>query len=108
MLFYKNCVIATSWQDMRFQIFKRDNETCQLCGVKASWSFFDCDHKQPIAAGGEMWDKDNLQTLCESCHKIKTKSDRVVIKNYASPEDIKRLLREVEEDGYAVRRPYES
>jgi len=32
-------------------------------------------HIEPVAAGGDMWDEDNMQTLCEDCHKEKTKED---------------------------------
>jgi 5-methylcytosine-specific restriction protein A len=30
------------------------------------------DHIQSILDGGEAWDRDNLQGLCESCHNRKT------------------------------------
>jgi 5-methylcytosine-specific restriction endonuclease McrA len=33
---------------------------------------FEVDHKVPIADGGDPWSKDNLQILCEECHKKKT------------------------------------
>jgi len=33
------------------------------------------DHIIPIACGGEEFDLDNVQTLCETCNKIKTKQD---------------------------------
>jgi len=104
--FYKHCIEATSWQDLRFQIFKRDKHRCQSCGKLLDFHEFNCDHIQPIAAGGDMWDKNNLQTLCVECHKKKTKIDRKIIKSYISYEEAKQLLREVEESGYARGRPY--
>jgi 5-methylcytosine-specific restriction protein A len=30
------------------------------------------DHIKPILDGGDEWDRDNLQGLCESCHNRKT------------------------------------
>lgn len=37
------------------------------------------DHIVPIAVGGEQWDIENIQTLCEDCNKIKTRGDMGVI-----------------------------
>ena len=36
---------------------------------------YQCDHILAISLGGEMFDEDNLRTLCNPCHKIKTKED---------------------------------
>lgn len=36
------------------------------------------DHIVAIENGGDMWDEKNLQTLCGSCHKDKTKQDLAV------------------------------
>jgi 5-methylcytosine-specific restriction endonuclease McrA len=33
------------------------------------------DHIIPLAMGGAMWDRDNLQVLCSSCNKAKTARD---------------------------------
>lgn len=33
------------------------------------------DHIQPIALNGDEWDMSNIQTLCISCNKLKTKGD---------------------------------
>jgi 5-methylcytosine-specific restriction endonuclease McrA len=48
------------------------------------------DHIEPIALGGDQWDINNIQTLCEPCNKIKTAQDikeiaklRVIEKNEA-------------------------
>ena len=30
------------------------------------------DHIKPILEGGEAWDIENLQSLCETCHRVKT------------------------------------
>ena len=33
------------------------------------------DHIMPIACGGDEWDIENVQTLCEACNKVKTRED---------------------------------
>ena len=35
------------------------------------------DHKKPINDGGAIWDKPNLQVLCNPCHAKKTSKDGV-------------------------------
>lgn len=40
------------------------------------------DHKKAVALGGDMWDESNLQALCSDCHKVKTKIDMKLIKEY--------------------------
>jgi len=76
-----------SWVQFRFEVFKRDNFTCAKCSKrKTIHSKFDdkeygddskliADHIKPLAVGGEMWNMNNLQTLCIDCNKIKTKRD---------------------------------
>ena len=34
------------------------------------------DHITPINRGGSVWDKSNLQVLCNKCHNIKSGKDR--------------------------------
>ena len=38
------------------------------------------DHITPISLGGDMWDRFNLRTLCNKCHKSKTRKDFYDIK----------------------------
>ena len=38
------------------------------------------DHKISIAEGGDMWHPDNLQSLCNHCHRIKTNKE-IAIRN---------------------------
>lgn len=90
--------------NMREKVLKRDNYTCTNCGKKAYKDYrslplfeyavshgrrfysnytwideegrpFIADHIIAIALGGDEFDLKNLQTLCFSCNKIKTKSD---------------------------------
>ncbi len=56
---------------MRFKVFKRDNYTCQICGVKKGEGVeLEVDHIIPISKGGETR-MDNLQTLCKRCNRGK-------------------------------------
>jgi 5-methylcytosine-specific restriction enzyme A len=34
------------------------------------------DHIDPITAGGDPWDRGNLQSLCHACHSLKTNADK--------------------------------
>jgi len=51
----------------RWQIFQRDNFTCQNCGSRSRLTV---DHKIPRLTGGSN-DDDNLQTLCKPCNSKK-------------------------------------
>jgi len=76
------------WNDIKTEIFKRDNYTCKKCGrtekqleewYKTSIKYHNkkiiCDHIIPIALGGDERDLNNLQTLCVDCNMIKTSED---------------------------------
>lgn len=55
----------------RFEILKRDNYRCQLCGRNAQDNVkLHIDHKIPLAKGGTNR-KDNLWVLCIDCNKGK-------------------------------------
>lgn len=54
------------WHQIRKEVYKRDNYTCQACGIKNP-KILNCHHKIPydICNDNEMT---NLITLCSSCH----------------------------------------
>lgn len=59
----------------RFEIFKRDNYSCQLCGARAEHgAALHVDHRIPVAKGGAN-DDANLWTLCDRCNLGKSDSD---------------------------------
>lgn len=33
------------------------------------------DHIVPVKHGGEFWDRENLQPLCNDCHEIKSNAE---------------------------------
>lgn len=55
---------------LRFEIFKRDNFTCQYCGRKAPEVKLTIDHRDAQSAGGSD-DITNLKTCCEDCNSGK-------------------------------------
>lgn len=59
---------------LRFEIFKRDDFTCQYCGRKAPEVKLTIDHKKAQSAGGGD-EKENLLTCCEDCNMGKGSTD---------------------------------
>ena len=60
---------------------KRKAETRAKYGMSGSrLTYWDLDHKVPVAEGGGEAGLDLLQTLCVPCHKAKTKDDMVRIR----------------------------
>lgn len=66
------------WQQLRKQIYERDNYVCQKCLKKCKSGEFQCHHIVPNRIGRIkkfiFWnitvnDPANLITLCKSCHK---------------------------------------
>jgi uncharacterized protein YozE (UPF0346 family) len=56
---------------LRFQIFKRDDYRCQLCGCNAQdGKRLEVDHKLAVASGGTN-SKENLWALCFECNRGK-------------------------------------
>ncbi len=54
-------------EELRWEIFERDNFTCKRCGSRRRLAI---DHIVPVMRGG-MNDPANLQTLCKSCNSAK-------------------------------------
>ena len=56
---------------LRYDILKRDNFRCQICGRSArDGAILEVDHKHPIARGGKT-EPNNLWTLCRDCNRGK-------------------------------------
>lgn len=51
----------------RFEVFKRDEFTCQYCGRTPPAAVLHIDHVVPVAKGGSN-DLDNLVTSCKDCN----------------------------------------
>lgn len=64
--------MSVEYRVWREQVFKRDDYTCQDCGIRGGR--LDPHHIKSFSTHPELWfDVDNGQTLCRSCHK-KTES----------------------------------
>lgn len=100
------------WNNVRFNIFKRDNYQCQLCHQTFpkqtfwdSYEYMDCDHiipraewkklgyiidepKELIRAYLEFFhNPNNLRSLCKACHKKVTAE--YTRKKFSKPKPIK-------------------
>lgn len=57
---------------LRYQILKRDNFTCQICGSRVSDGVkLEVDHIIPVSKGGKTVPS-NLQVLCDRCNRGKS------------------------------------
>lgn len=79
---YKRGYGGKSWEITRHRIFVRDNYICQRCGDITILNCRDasrrphCDHIIPKPEGSE--EDSNLETLCGSCHSIKSIRERML------------------------------
>lgn len=76
---------------IRFEVFKRDNFTCQYCGRMAPDVVLEVDHINAVANGGDN-DILNLVTSCFDCNRGKSKtklSDKIELKR--QQEQLKQL-----------------
>lgn len=55
---------------LRFDLFKRDEFTCQYCGSTPPKVVLEVDHIKPVSQGGDN-DIDNLVTSCFDCNRGK-------------------------------------
>lgn len=86
------------WRRLRLAIFERDGWRCVLCGRPGR---LECDHKKPIASGGDWWDPDNLRTVCRSCHIRLTVGETQAAREAARPgrAEMLRMAREQAANG---------
>jgi len=62
----KSFYLSKEWRKLRKEIYKRDNYTCQECGKKGGR--LHAHHRIPVGICKDPFDKDNIITLCHSCH----------------------------------------
>lgn len=62
---------STAWRRARVGFIAK-HPTCNSCGRTATV----VDHITPVTMGGEFWDRNNWQPLCESCHNRKSSGER--------------------------------
>ena len=62
------------WEDLKREIFRRDNYTCRYCGHRGNALTLHVDHVFPLSRGGTD-DPSNLATACWSCNLEKGSRD---------------------------------
>ena len=94
------CLLSLGLEDaktmenkLRFDIFERDNFTCQYCGRKPPEVILEVDHILPKSKGGGN-EKINLITSCRKCNR--SKHDKI-LKNIDRSEIIKNELDDLKE-----------
>lgn len=85
----------------RFDIFKRDDFTCQYCGQKPPAVVLEVDHVMPVSKGGDN-EKENLVTSCFDCNR--GKGAGVIDGSYINASDRLEEMREREEQLKAYER----
>ena len=64
------------WQKVR-RIILHKQPLCVICHSKGRYTTANTiDHIQPINKGGAVYNLENLQALCSSCHNSKSSKDR--------------------------------
>jgi 5-methylcytosine-specific restriction protein A len=64
------------WRNVR-EIVLQTNPLCTTCeAVGLITEAQMVDHIKPVRLGGDFWDFDNLQPLCNSCHASKSAKER--------------------------------
>lgn len=69
---YQSIYSSSRWKRLR-QVILSEHPLCVHCerlGLVTAATVI--DHIIEISDGGAVWDRDNLQPLCRTCHQIKT------------------------------------
>ena len=84
---------------VRFEVFKRDNFTCQYCGKSAPDVVLEIDHMKPVSKGGTN-DITNLITACFDCNRGKSNKelsdDSVIKKQNAQLQELAKRREQIE------------
>ena len=68
---------------LRFEVFKRDNFTCQYCGKKSPEVVLETDHIIPLNKGGG----DNIENLITSCFDCNRGKGKILLEDYKEGTD---------------------
>ena len=63
----KRAIGSGKWKKLRLEILARDGYTCSVCYGTATT----VDHIWPRSKGGDMWNPDNLISMCKPCNSAK-------------------------------------
>jgi hypothetical protein len=85
----------------RFEVFKRDNFTCQYCGSTPPKAVLHVDHINPVKLGGGN-EPDNLITACDHCNLGKAARPLSSIPKSLADKAAEVAEREAQIAGYAA------
>ena len=72
----QNAMNLREYKIWRRAVFEKDMFICQICSIKGNKSYLQADHIKPWSLFPDLrYAIDNGQTLCLSCHKLKTTND---------------------------------
>jgi len=97
----KELIIPEGYEDYynkKYIIFKRVKVHASLKVIVGDESKLIADHIIPIAIGGEEYDLENIQSLCNECNKVKTKKDMQKISLYRKQDESQINLLEIKND----------
>jgi RNA-directed DNA polymerase len=80
--FYSRSEQRQGWGDVKEEVFLTKGTTCAICGEPLHPGNREVDHIRPRAQfkdPTEADSMDNLQPICQPCHRAKTKRDRKVL-----------------------------
>jgi 5-methylcytosine-specific restriction endonuclease McrA len=67
---------SRQWRKLRHLVLSKQ-PLCVMCRKKGRYTTANTvDHILPINKGGAVWNPDNLQSLCSSCHNRKSATDK--------------------------------
>ncbi len=88
----KSCLLEfnrnNTWRFVRKDVLRRDNYRCSICRKRFRKNELDIDHIIPVRMSGDLFDKDNLRTLCKECHRMKSNLDSWALKEDSSDSKI--------------------
>jgi 5-methylcytosine-specific restriction protein A len=64
---------GSAWMRIRHAVLLRDSYQCKQCGRVSKSN--EVDHINPLERGGDGENMGNLQTLCKTCHDLKSKAE---------------------------------
>ena len=70
----KDKIDRKRWARLRREVLDRDSWKCVKCGRRGR---LEVDHRLAMRFGGEVYDLENLQTLCRACHLEKSALENV-------------------------------
>lgn len=77
----------------RFEVFKRDNFTCQYCGKKAPEVVLEIEHINPVSKGGD----NNIMNLVAACQACNDGKAATPLSDMSAVEKQRRQIEELSE-----------